>query len=294
LYFEIYLVLWCLDFGISLDPVVCIYDLVICDLYLYFKHLSMAYAVCKVPVAPLRAEPAHKSEMVSQVLLAEAALILEEAKDFIKLQSIHDGYEGWCQRSQLAVVDTFTKEAASKTYTDSWVNTITINNVPAHVPMGIPVLSEINAKELSAVLKIDYRNAAVSNTAKPNEDAIKERAMPFLSTPYLWGGRSVFGIDCSGFTQMVFRFFNIPLLRDAYLQATQGEVVGFLQEASCGDLAFFDNAEGRITHVGVLLNDHEIIHSSGNVRIDKIDNAGIVNAETGVRTHQLRIIKRYF
>ena len=143
----------------------------------------MAYAVCKVPVAPLRAEPAHKSEMISQLLLAEAGLILEEAKDFIKLQSNHDGYEGWCQRSQLAVVDTFTKEAASKTYTDSWVNTITINNVPAHVPMGIPVLSEVNAKELSAVLNIDYRNAVTSKTAKPDEDAIKKKAKPFLSTP---------------------------------------------------------------------------------------------------------------
>lgn len=256
----------------------------------------MAYAVCKVPVAPLRAEQAHKSEMISQLLLAEAGLILEEAKDFIKLQSIHDGYEGWCQRSQLAVVDTYTKEAASQTYTAGWVNTIAINNAPAHVPMGIPVLSAVNAKELSAVLNIDYGNAAIWNAAnaKPEAAAIKERAMPFLNTPYLWGGRSVFGIDCSGFTQMVFRFFNIPLLRDAYLQATQGEVVGFLQEARCGDLAFFDNAEGRITHVGILLNDEEIIHSSGNVRIDKIDNAGIVNVETGVRTHKLRIIKRYF
>lgn len=256
----------------------------------------MAYAVCKVPVAPLRAEPAHRSEMISQVLLAEAGLILEEAKDFIKLQSIHDGYEGWCQRSQLVIVDNWTKESTTQTYTSNWVDTISINKVPAHVPMGIPVLDDVNAKQLSAVLNIDYRNAAICNTAgvKPEAEAITQRAMPFLNTPYLWGGRSIFGIDCSGFTQMVFRFFNIPLLRDAYLQATQGEVVGFLQEACCGDLAFFDNAEGRITHVGILLNDHEIIHSSGNVRIDKIDNAGIINTETGVRTHQLRIIKRYF
>jgi gamma-D-glutamyl-L-lysine dipeptidyl-peptidase len=256
----------------------------------------MAYAVCKVPVAPLRAEAAHKSEMISQLLLAEAGLILEESKDFIKLQGIHDGYEGWCQRSQLAIIDTWTKETSSAKYTAGWINAIAINNIPAHVPMGIPVLNEVNAKQLSAVLQIDYRDAATWNAggAQPGADAIRERAMPFLNTPYLWGGRSVFGIDCSGFTQMVFRFFNIPLLRDAYLQATQGEVVGFLQEARCGDLAFFDNAEGRITHVGILLNDHEIIHSSGNVRIDKIDNAGIVNAENNVRTHQLRIIKRYF
>jgi gamma-D-glutamyl-L-lysine dipeptidyl-peptidase len=254
------------------------------------------YAVCKVPVAPLRAEAAHKSEMVSQILLAEAGLILDEAKDFIKLQGVHDGYEGWCQRSQLAVIDNWTKEPASQLYTAGWVNAISINNIPAQAPMGVPVLNEVNAQELSAVLKINYGDTATWNAAgaQPEAAAIRKRAEPFLNTPYLWGGRSVFGIDCSGFTQMVFRFFNIPLLRDAYLQATQGEVVGFLQEARCGDLAFFDNAEGRITHVGILLNDHEIIHSSGNVRIDKIDNAGIINAETGARTHQLRIIKRYF
>jgi len=256
----------------------------------------MAYAVCRVPVAPLRAEPAHKSEMISQLLLAEAALILEESKDFIKLQCLYDGYEGWCQRSQLAVIDTWNNNPQSQVYTAAWINTIAINNVLAHVPMGIPVMDAENAQRLSGVLKIDYGKAVTWNAAdkKPESAAIRERAEQVLNTPYLWGGRSVFGIDCSGFTQMVFRFFNIPLLRDAYLQANQGEVVGFLQEARCGDLAFFDNAEGRITHVGILLNDHEIIHSSGNVRIDKIDSAGIMNVETGVRTHQLRIIKRYF
>ena len=256
----------------------------------------MAYAVCRVPVAPLRAEAAHRSEMISQLLLAEPALILEETTDFIKLQGVYDGYEGWCQRSQLAITDSWNTDATSQTYTAGWINTVTINNIPAFVPMGIPVLDAVNAKQLSAGLRIDYKNAATWHAAgaKPGEEAIRERAVLFLNTPYLWGGRSVFGIDCSGFTQLVFRFFKMPLLRDAYLQATQGEVVGFLQEARCGDLAFFDNAEGRITHVGILLNDHEIIHSAGNVRIDKIDNAGILNVDTGLRTHQLRIIKRYF
>jgi hypothetical protein len=256
----------------------------------------MAYAVCKVPVAPLRAESAHRSEMVSQLLLAEAALILEESKDFIKLQCLNDGYEGWCQRSQLAITDAWDKNSQSGLFTSDWINTVTINNVPAHVPMGIPVLSAENAKHLSGVLRIDYGKVATWNTTnvKPEGAAIMQRAEQALNTPYLWGGRSIFGIDCSGFTQLVFRFFNIPLLRDAYLQAGQGEVVGFLQEARAGDLAFFDNAEGRITHVGILLNDHEIIHSTGNVRIDKIDNVGIVSVDSGLRTHQLRIIKRYF
>ena len=256
----------------------------------------MAFAVCRVPVAPLRAEPAHKSEMISQLLLAEAGQVLEETKDFVKLQCIHDGYEGWCQRSQLAFTDEWTTDGESNKYIADWLNTVTINEVMAHIPMGAPVINTANAHRLSGVLRIDYRlikswNAA---NASPAPESIQARATQFLNTPYLWGGRSVFGVDCSGFTQMVFRFFNIPLLRDAYLQATQGEVVGFLQEAHCGDLAFFDNAEGRITHVGILLNAHEIIHSSGQVRIDKIDNAGILNTDTGARTHQLRIIKRYF
>ena len=254
----------------------------------------MVYAVCKVPVAPLRAEPAHKSEMISQLLLAEAALILEESKDFIKLQCLYDGYEGWCQRSQLAIIDTWDNNSTSTLFTADFINSITINEVPAHVPMGIPVLDAQNAKLLSGVLRINYGKAATLSTTKPEGAAIRKLAERALNTPYLWGGRSVFGIDCSGFTQLIFRYFNIPLLRDAYLQAGQGEVFVFLQEARCGDLAFFDNAEGRITHVGILLNDHEIIHSSGNVRIDKIDSAGIVNVETGLRTHQLRIIKRYF
>ncbi|MEI9958410.1 MAG: NlpC/P60 family protein [Ferruginibacter sp.] len=110
----------------------------------------------------------------------------------------------------------------------------------------------------------------------------------------MWGGRSTFGIDCSGFAQTVYKFLNIPLLRDAKLQVTEGEVVGFLQEVNCGDLAFFDDEEGEIVHVGILLNEKEIIHSAGKVRIDKIDSQGILNVDTGLRTHQLRIIKRYF
>jgi cell wall-associated NlpC family hydrolase len=114
-----------------------------------------------------------------------------------------------------------------------------------------------------------------------------------LNSTYLWGGRSVFGIDCSGFTQSVFKFLNVHLLRDAQQQATQGELVAFLQQAHCGDLAFFDDGEGHIIHVGILLNAHEIIHAAGKVRIDKIDNQGIIEADTGQRTQRLRIIKRY-
>ncbi len=110
----------------------------------------------------------------------------------------------------------------------------------------------------------------------------------------MWGGKSVYGIDCSGFAQMAYKFLNVHLPRDAWQQAENGTVVNSLQESHCGDLAFFDNEMGNIIHVGILLNNHEIIHSSGKVRIDKIDSQGILNLETKQRTHKLRIIKRYF
>lgn len=123
--------------------------------------------------------------------------------------------------------------------------------------------------------------------------SIRSLAMQYLDVPYLWGGKSKWGIDCSGFCQQVFKHLGIKLPRDAYQQAETGEVVGFLLEAQTGDLAFFDNEEGKITHVGIMLGPNDIIHASGKVRIDKIDNQGIINSDTNQRTHKLRIIKRY-
>jgi hypothetical protein len=255
----------------------------------------MIYAVCMVPVCPLRAGPAHKTEMVSQLLFGECATILEEEKYFVKVHCLHDGYEGWCQRSQLIVSGSLPAGAAGPLYVNEWTDKVYINGVPAHIPMGSPVPVADQSEQVGP-FKIRYmvNNPWNPLSVVPSADAIKSRASALLNTAYLWGGRSVFGIDCSGFTQLVFRFFNISLKRDAYQQATQGEVIGFLQEVKCGDLAFFDNEEGKITHVGILLNDHTIIHASGKVRIDKIDNEGIVNVDTHERTHKLRLMKRYF
>ena len=125
-----------------------------------------------------------------------------------------------------------------------------------------------------------------------NVEVLVALGRPFLGTAYLWGGKSIFGVDCSGFVQQLYKLFGIFLPRDAYQQAEVGELVGFLQEAKLGDLAFFDNDEGRITHVGMLLSDRLIMHASGNVRIDPIDHAGIIHRITGKRTHHLRLIKR--
>jgi len=255
----------------------------------------MSFAVCIVPVSPMRAESSHKTEMISQLLLGEAGELLEEAKDFVKLRCLHDGYEGWCQRSQIVITDTV-PGANSAVFIGDWTDLVMINGTPARVPMGAPIIAPAGEAVQIGPYQLQYLAGSAWPAAEmvPTSEAILSRAARLLNTPYLWGGRTVFGVDCSGFCQLIYRFFHIPLLRDAYLQATQGESVGFLQEAKAGDLAFFDNAEGRIVHVGILMNDQEIMHASGKVRIDKIDNAGIVNTDTGQRTHQLRIIKRYF
>jgi cell wall-associated NlpC family hydrolase len=203
----------------------------------------MKYVTCPVKAAPLRKDPNHRSEMISQLLKGETAEVLEEEKQFTKVRCEYDGYEGWIANNQVQPASQYT-------------------------PVVHPALPF-------------------------DSEQLKQVAIEYLDTPYLWGGKSGCGIDCSGFSQQVYKSFGIKLPRDSYQQAEMGEVVGFLQEAQCGDLAFFDNEEGRITHVGIMLNNHEIIHSSGKVRIDKIDNQGIINAETGARTHKLRIIKRY-
>ena len=120
----------------------------------------------------------------------------------------------------------------------------------------------------------------------------KRQAYLFLNAPYLWGGKTNFGIDCSGFTQMVYKLNGYKLLRDASLQATQGDPLSFIEESEPGDLAFFDNEEGAITHVGIIMKDNYIIHAHGKVRVDRIDHTGIFNGEKRLYTHKLRVIKR--
>ncbi|MFL5753049.1 MAG: C40 family peptidase, partial [Bacteroidia bacterium] len=135
------------------------------------------------------------------------------------------------------------------------------------------------------------------NTSDPaipkNTKDIVGLACQFLNAPYLWGGRSIMGIDCSGFTQLVYKLNGYKLPRDAYQQAELGTPLSFVEEAEAGDLAFFDNEEGRITHVGIVLSDQRIIHASGKVRIDKFDHYGIFHSDRRKYSHLLRVIKRF-
>ncbi len=259
-------------------------------------ELKADFAICCVPVSAMRSEPSHKSEMVSQQLFGEPCMVIEHGKDhWVKIQSRYEGYEGWCQDGHITMIDEAQYFSKENQLMDDWINEVEYNGIKMMVPLGSS-LTAINGDEVNwKKSTVRFRGSRWNNDkAVHDEETICKIAFRFLNTSYLWGGKSIFGIDCSGFAQTVYKFLNVPLPRDAYQQAVLGEAIGFLPEAKCGDLAFFDNADGKITHVGIMLNDHEIIHSSVKVRIDKIDSQGIINQETFERTHRLRIVKRYF
>lgn len=246
----------------------------------------MNHAICIVPLAAVRLTPDHRNEMVNQLLFGEWATVLEKNKEgWALLENKWDGYIGWCRLNQFLLTENL--PAPSLRYSANWTNEITVNGENMMLPFGAPIPSASLAG-----LELQY-HGTLHDAAETifNEENIKRIAEMYLNSSYLWGGKSVFGIDCSAFVQSVYRMMNIPLLRDAKLQVSMGEPVGFLQEAICGDLAFFDEF-GEITHAGILLNDHEVIHASGKVRVDHIDADGIVQKGTGIRTHKLRVIKR--
>ena len=252
----------------------------------------MNRAICCVPVGPLRAEPSHRTEMVSQLIFGECCEVLEQIKEWSRVRVKYDEYEGWCTSVHLTEIDGKEYESVGS-LTPEWVASLEYNGHPMMVPMGSHMTAMKNGRAQWRKNQVHYKG----KTWEPGDQeadakAIRQLTLKFLNIPYLWGGKSVFGIDCSGYAQTVYKFLGIPILRDAWQQATQGEPVGFLEETKTGDLAFFDNEEGRITHVGILLKPNEIIHASGKVRIDKIDNMGIVQSDTNLRTHHLRLIKR--
>lgn len=255
----------------------------------------MKYAVCSVPVSALRKEPQHNVEMISQQLFGECSTILESLPGWAKIRCRYDNYEGWCQASHLQEIDEDQFSSTNKKLAAEWINEICYNKEKMLIPFGSS-LSTFKKNKASWQNNVVQYDGDTYNPVKGkvNRKNIKWVTGKYLNTAYLWGGKSVYGIDCSGFTQSVYKFLNIYLPRDSWQQAESGETINSLSDTKCGDLCFFDNEEGRITHVGILINDHKIIHSSGKVRVDEIDEGGIINSDTKMRTHKLKVIKRYF
>lgn len=255
----------------------------------------MKYGICPLSIVPIRREASDTSEQVTQLLFGETYRILRETKKWIHIETAFDRYEGWIDAKQVRIIS---KEDYERLKDTTAVISTDLVDVVVHeetnrmmpIVMG-STLPDFEDGILSLAGERFRYEGAVSTPNAPKEQLV-ENAYMYLRAPYLWGGRSPFGIDCSGFTQLVYKMNGFRLYRDASQQATQGEVLSFIEETEPGDLAFFDNAEGAITHVGIILEENRIIHASGQVRIDRLDQQGIFNAEARTHTHKLRLIKK--
>ena len=229
--------------------------------------------------------------MVSQVLFGEKLLILEELEKWTKVQLAFDGYEGWLDPKQIV-------EISEEEYNLNSIDKFAINPynhaMEGGLPMTLTIGAEVRALNESKI-KIGqkcFEYFGVYTSGKKSKEQLVEIAKAYLNVPYLWGGKSSFGIDCSGLTQQVYKIGGYKIPRDAYQQAEMGEVLSFVEEAEPGDLAFFDNAEGRIIHVGIMCGNGKILHAHGKVRIDPIDTNGIFNTDSQKYSHKLRCIRK--
>ncbi|MFN0274765.1 MAG: NlpC/P60 family protein [Chitinophagales bacterium] len=256
----------------------------------------MQYGITTLSVVPVRLQPAHEAEQVTQLLFGEIYLVEEGNEKWLRIIAEYDGYAGWIHATQ----NTFISEQqynsyrkSEKTVAAELVQTISSGskNFPVLLGSTLYDFDGMNCKLLKE--NFVYSGQAIKmNGENKKAELIKKLALKFLNAPYLWGGKTAFGVDCSGFTQTVFKAAGIILPRDAYQQAEKGKLLNFIYEAKDGDLLFFDNEEGKITHVGISINEGEIIHASGCVRIDPVDHHGIFNKELKKYTHTLRLIKR--
>ncbi|RYE27776.1 MAG: hydrolase Nlp/P60 [Sphingobacteriaceae bacterium] len=260
----------------------------------FFISWEMQNGLINLPIVPLREKPEHQSQQVSQLLFGEGFQVLEKQDQWQKIQTENDSYIGWMQLSQGILVEAdfykaYLQKDVQLTHEPVTVIRRNDNYSLLHLPAGCRLAGVAEDKFTVGEITFELLHSVAFKKNK-----LIKYANNFLNTPYLWGGRTHFGIDCSGFAQIVYRLHGFQLKRDAWQQAEQGEPVDFLQHTLPGDLAFFDNDEGRIVHVGIMLDAERIIHASGYVKIDRIDTKGIYDVAQKKYTHQLRIIKRYF
>jgi cell wall-associated NlpC family hydrolase len=249
--------------------------------------LSTKYGYCKVSVAPIRAEKRDAAEMVTQLLFGEPIEILEIENSWLKIQSLIDGYIGFVDSKQILKLSF---KEVNKWLNDFQIETSAFTQI--NTPWGVQWISCGSFSSKMEDFKIGNNPFNRITLANNESNSIIEQASIFLNTPYLWGGKSIFGIDCSGYTQLIYRLNDVKLPRDAYQQEEIGQSIIF-SEKEIGDLAFFSNESGKVIHVGLIGDKNEIFHASGCVRKDELKSDGIYSLLSGLKTHNLHSIRRY-
>jgi len=251
----------------------------------------MKIFICGNVFVPLRSGPSHKAEMLSQVLFGEKYRITDETGHWYKVETIFDNYSGWIDinhSQHTEDINNLTGYVLNRSLT-CFKN----DNTKLVLEAGCEIYNpDFENKLFSAgENKFSAGSGFIASCINLNE-SIADTAMKFINSPYIWGGRIPSGIDCSGFVQLVYKIRGVKIPRDSWQQAEAGQSISFINETLPGDLVFFDDERGRITHVGMILSQGLVIHASGRVRIDAIDHQGIYKNEIGGYSHKLRTIRR--
>jgi len=256
----------------------------------------MDFALCHLSVVPLRSSPSDKSEQVSQLLFGEIVEQLEwKGRSWVKVRCTWDNCIGWAQARQVKPLTASEHKlfAEKFAYCLDLFQPLMSNDFAMPIPIGARLPDFDGMKFRFDGKSYHYAGQAVfPENIEPTPDRVIKIARRYLLAPYQWGGRSPFGIDAGGLTQMVFKLVGIHLHRMPDAQVHQGELVDFIEQSMPGDLAFFENTSSAINHTGILLPDGKIIHAAEQVRIDRVDHFGIFDEETSRYTHRLRVAKR--
>ncbi len=248
----------------------------------------MEYGICPLSIVPIRNQPEDSSGQVSELLYGEHFKVLERRKHWSRIRVGFDHLEGWIDNRQMVLIAENIYEGLDNSE-DSKIASNVVSHVSTKNGELIPILL---GSSVSATALLDHTHEGEIVQGKHPKDALAETALLYSNAPYQWGGKTPFGIDASGLTQMVYKINGHKLQRSSEAQSKQGEPLSFIEESEPGDLAFFDNREGIIDHVGIILKDNYIIHAHGHVRIDRLDHTGIFNVEERMYSHQLRVIKK--
>ncbi len=256
--------------------------------------MTTIYGICRLPLVPVRAEPSDRSEMVSQLLFGEHYQVIENTPDKKWQQIVNhfDGYQGWIDSKQHHQISlSYYQQINNSDFkiTTDLHSTGSLEGHELHLALGSIV--PITTTELfqSATL-FEFTGSSKAASQKYAYEGIKRIALQYLNAPYLWGGKSPWGIDCSGFVQQVYRIAGYTLPRDAHQQKEIGVGPIAFQALQPGDLAFFEDEGGKINHVGIILEENLIVHASGKVRIDQLIEDGILNQNKV--SHRMSTIKR--